>query len=57
MKPAEAAVYLCISPRLLWNLSTRPGSSLRRLRIGRSVRYRLADLDRWLELQSAQAAA
>ena len=55
MKPEEAAAYLNISERALWNHTNAPGSSLRRLKLGRSVRYRHADLDRWLELQVALA--
>jgi predicted DNA-binding transcriptional regulator AlpA len=43
LKPAEAARALGISPRTLWGLADLP-----RVRIGRSVRYDVEDLRKWI---------
>jgi len=45
----EAAKALAISPRTLWSL-TRSGA-IPCVRIGRCVRYDLADLKTWIESQ------
>ena len=45
----EAADLLAISERTLWEL-TRTGE-LRAVRIGRAVRYDLADLRGWIDLR------
>jgi len=45
----EAAAALAISERTLWEL-THCGK-LPALRIGRAVRYRPADLEKWVEQQ------
>lgn len=47
MKPHEAADYLAVSPRTLWELTHRRG--LPCVRIGRSVRYQESDLARWID--------
>ncbi len=43
IKPKQAAEYLAVSPRKLWSM-TRSGA-IDALRLGRSVRYDLRDLD------------
>ena len=45
----QAAKMLAISPRKLWGLDNE--GSIRRVQIGRSVRYDPADLRRWLDEQ------
>lgn len=50
----EAARLLSISPRKLWEL-TNVGE-IPSLRIGRAVRYRVADLEAWTERQVTAAA-
>jgi excisionase family DNA binding protein len=50
----EAARLLSISPRKLWEL-TKSGE-IPSLRIGRAVRYRMADIEAWTERQAATAA-
>lgn len=49
LRPKEAACYLTISERKLWELTNR--REIPHLRIGRSVRYSMADLDGWIEAQ------
>ncbi len=49
----EAARLLSISPRTLWQL-TKVGE-IPSLKIGRSVRYRVADLDNWTQQQISAA--
>ena len=44
---ARAAQILAISPRKLWELSNC--EKIRHLRIGRGVRYDVADLTAWIE--------
>lgn len=43
LKPREAASILGISPRKLWSLTA--GGELSAVRIGRAVRYGMADLE------------
>lgn len=45
----EAAMYLGLKPQTLaiWHSQGRNG--LRLIKVGRAVRYRLSDLERWLE--------
>lgn len=45
----EAARMLSISERTLWGLTA--SHEIPSLRIGRSVRYRVADLHNWVEQQ------
>ncbi len=50
----QAAEYLCVAPRTLeiWRSCKR--NSIPYIKVGRRlVRYRRADLDRWLESQTA----
>lgn len=44
---ARAAQILAISPRKLWEMSNT--GEIRHLRIGRGVRYDVADLTAWIE--------
>lgn len=44
LRPDEAARALGISPRTLWGLKEIP-----RVRIGRSVRYDVQDIRRWID--------
>jgi excisionase family DNA binding protein len=48
----EAAKALAVSPRTLWSL-TKNGA-IPCVRIGRSVRYMLADLQAWAESQKGR---
>lgn len=41
----EAAQMLSISERVIWNLGMR--GEIPRVRIGRSVRFRVADIESW----------
>lgn len=43
----DAARMLAMSPRNLWDLTKR--EAIPSVRIGRSVRYRLSDLELWVE--------
>jgi excisionase family DNA binding protein len=47
LRPREAAEWLKISARSLWTLTQR--GDLPAVRIGRSVRYHLSDLVRFIE--------
>lgn len=45
----EAASMLSICPRSLWTLRT--AGEIPHVRVGRSVRYAVADLEQWIEQQ------
>jgi excisionase family DNA binding protein len=45
----EAAAYLCISPKTLESDVTRKRLHIPFVRLGRAVRYRLSDLNNWIE--------
>ncbi len=47
VRVAEAAKFLGISERKLWELTSL--GEIRRVRIGRAVRYDLVDLGAWIE--------
>jgi excisionase family DNA binding protein len=47
LRPKDAAQWLAVSPRMLWKLTA--GREIPCVRIGRSVRYDLADLRAWIE--------
>lgn len=47
----EAAEWLAVSPRTLWELANR--GDLPCVRIGRSVRYDPNDLDAWIARQKS----
>ena len=49
LRTKEAAVYLAISDRKLWELTNT--GELPHLRIGRSVRYCPEDLEQWITEQ------
>lgn len=51
LKPDEAAAALAVSPRCLWGL-TKAGD-LPAVRIGRAVRYDLADLRAWIDARKS----
>lgn len=55
LRPKEAAKLLQVSPRTLWAW-TRQGL-LPYVKIGRTVLYPMASLQRWLAERAAQAAA
>jgi excisionase family DNA binding protein len=46
----EAADALAISPRKLWSLTA--SHEIPHLRIGRSVRYSVTELERWIDEQT-----
>ncbi len=49
LSPKQAAVALAISPRKLWSLTA--SGEIPHIRIGRSVRYPLTELQRWIAEQ------
>ncbi len=49
MNSKEAAGYLCICPRKLWELSK--SGRIQTVRIDRAVRYDVVDLDSFIEQQ------
>ncbi len=49
MNSKEAAGYLCICPRKLWELSK--SGRIQTVRIDRSVRYDIADLNSFIDQQ------
>jgi predicted DNA-binding transcriptional regulator AlpA len=55
LKAADAAQALAISPRKLWSLTA--GREIPCVRIGKAVRYDLADLRAWIEGQKIPAIA
>ncbi|QDT51690.1 Helix-turn-helix domain protein [Symmachiella dynata] len=46
MSPRQAAAALAISPRTLWSLTA--AGKIPHIRIGRSVRYAIDDLQDWI---------
>jgi len=46
-KSREAAKYLCVSEKTLWNLTN--AGQVRCVRMGRLIRYDPADLDTFIE--------
>ena len=51
LRPRDAAKALGISPRKLWAMTFEEQPGLPYIRCGRLVRYPVADLQRWIELQ------
>ncbi|MFC1739244.1 helix-turn-helix domain-containing protein [Planctomycetota bacterium] len=49
MNSKQAADYLCVCPRKLWDLSK--AGRIRTVRIDRAVRYDIDDLDSFIEKQ------
>ena len=47
VRPPQAAEILAISPRSLWSMTA--SGEIPHIRLGRSVRYPLADLQEWIE--------
>ena len=56
LRPREAAKYLALSARKVWDLTHRDGE-LPYIRIGRAVRYRRMDLDNWVAKQRQPATS
>lgn len=56
MSPDEVATYLSM-PRATLQLWRVKGTGPRGYRVGRHVRYRLADVELWLEERADDAAA
>ncbi|REJ89249.1 MAG: DNA-binding protein [Planctomycetota bacterium] len=52
---SEAAKMLSISPRKLWQL--RKDGAMPYVPIGKSVRYRVTDLQRWIDSQVTRQPA
>jgi excisionase family DNA binding protein len=55
LNPIEAARALSISPRTLWSL--KAGRLIPHIRVGRSVRYSVDDLNAWIEAQKEGGGA
>lgn len=56
LNPKEAAEALCIGQRKLWSLTIRDGNPVGEIpcvRVGRLVRYRVTDLETWLDRAQA----
>ncbi len=49
LTPQQAAEALAISPRKLWGMTS--SGEIPHVRLGRSVRYPIADLQRWIDRQ------
>lgn len=50
----EAAAYLHLSPKTLEADVSRPRLGIPFIRLGRAVRYRIADLDAWVAEHSCK---
>ena len=50
----EASQYLSVSPRTLYTKNWRIRHGLRAQKIGRSVRFRLSELERFLQEQNEE---
>lgn len=53
LTPRLAAAALSVSERTLWAM-THPRGPIPAVRLGRSVRYSVADLERWIAAQQAR---
>ncbi len=51
----EAADTLSVCEKTLWAM-TAPRGDLRPIRIGRAVRYSVAELERWIQAQQSTEA-
>ncbi len=47
MNPRDAARALCISERKLWGMTA--SGEIPHIRIGRSVRYSVRDIEEWID--------
>ena len=56
LRPREAAAALGISERSLWTLTKDRTTGIPHARLGKSVIYPTADLERWLSEQAARNA-
>jgi len=52
VNPRTAAEMLAISERSLWKLTFEIDAAIPHLKCGRLTRYRIADLESWLESQT-----
>jgi hypothetical protein len=50
LRSRDAAAFLAVSERSLWGW-TAPRGPIRAVRVGRSVRYALTELQRWIDSQ------
>lgn len=57
VNPSEAAKLMAVSPRKLWALTFEESPGIPYVRIGRLVRYYVADLSRWAESQRQGGAS
>lgn len=53
LKPKEAAEFLSVSERSLWTLMRN--GEIPHIRIGKSVRYLVKDLESWIETKRVQS--
>ena len=51
LTPQQAAEALAISPRKLWSMTS--AGEIPHVRLGRSVRYPIADLEHWIDGQKS----
>ena len=54
LTPREAAAALAVCEKTLWSM-TAPRGELRAIKIGRAVRYSVADLQGWIARQAGGA--
>jgi excisionase family DNA binding protein len=54
LKPDDASKTLAISPRTLWSMTA--SGEIPAVRIGRSVRYDVADLRKWIDSKKRHGA-
>lgn len=54
LRRVEAAAYLGLSPETLASDVTRKRLGIPFIRLGRAVRYRIADLDAWLNTHACK---
>ena len=48
LKPKEAAAYISVSERKLWDLTHGPEKEIPHVKVGRLVRYAVSDLNDWI---------
>lgn len=52
LTPKQTATFLCISERKLWSLTNE--NQIPHIRIGRSVRYAVSDVEAWIETKKIE---
>lgn len=55
LTPEEAATYLGYKPGTIYNKANR--GEIPHVKLGRALRFRLSELDRWIEEQDTAAKA